>query len=166
MTPFRLALIAIAAIPVSAGDAQTRHPRAPVVAPPPFIARMPVPPRVADDRRVSIFFDYDSASLSPTAERIVDLAAERARRCDYVEIAIGGHVDTATRRSRALRLSRRMAETVRSGLIRRGLDPERIEAIGYGAAQPAIRTGPGVREPLNRRIEMLIQCPGDAPLSR
>jgi outer membrane protein OmpA-like peptidoglycan-associated protein len=163
MNPFRLALLGAAALPTSAGVTQTRHPRPPVLAPPPMVFQMPGPPRMADDRRISIFFDYDSASLSPIAEQIVDLAAERARRCHYLEIVIAGHVDTATRRSRAVRLSRRMAETVRSSLIRRGLAPERIKATGYGTAQPLTTTGPGVREPLNRRTEMLIRCPGDPP---
>jgi|GEM_PF-4061471 len=169
MYPLRIALLAIAAFPAS-GIAQIRaDSRPPVIAPPPIF--MPPPPRPLrtrdypqfHDKVIRIYFDYDSASLSPTAERIVDLAAEQAVRCNYLGIAIAGHVDTATRRSRALALSRRMAETARRALIARGLDPKRIDADGFGASRPAIATGPGIREPLNRRIEMEIRCPGNRP---
>ncbi len=120
---------------------------------------MPGYPRF-DDNLIRIYFDYDSAALSPTAERIVDLAAERAVSCRYLRIAIAGHVDAATRPSRAVRLSRKMAETVRRGLIARGLDKARIRATGYGSSRPAIAAAPGAREPFNRRIEMEIRCPG------
>jgi outer membrane protein OmpA-like peptidoglycan-associated protein len=169
MSPIRFAPLAIALLPVSAGIAQIRaDPSPPVLAPPPIVTAPPRAPRIRDypqfhDGLIRIYFDYGSASLSPTAARIVDLAARQARRCHYLGIAIAGHVDSATRRSRALILSRRMAETVRRALIARGLDPARIEADGFGASRPAVATAPGVREPYNRRTEMDIRCPGDPP---
>ena len=166
MSLVRIALLAIAILP-SAAIAQMRPGRPPVVAPPPIVLPPPIPPPSHHprftDRLVRIYFDYDSAFLSPTAERIVDLAAERALRCDYLGIEIAGHVDTANGRSRSLALSSRMAEEVRRALIARGLNPGRIAAEGFGASRPAKATGPGIREPLNRRVELEIICPGAPP---
>jgi outer membrane protein OmpA-like peptidoglycan-associated protein len=166
MSRISFALLCLAALPASAAVAQIRaDPSPPVLAPPPIVTAPPRAPRMRayptfDDDLVRIYFDYGSTSLSPTAWRIVDLAAERARRCRYLAIAIAGHTDSATPRSRALLLSRQMAETVRRGLVARGLDRARIAIAGYGATRPAIATAAGAREPFNRRIEMEIRCPG------
>jgi OOP family OmpA-OmpF porin len=41
--------------------------------------------------------------------------------------------------------------------VREGVPATAITVIGKGESQPLIRTGDGVREPQNRRVEIVIQ---------
>jgi OOP family OmpA-OmpF porin len=160
---FRFALLCLAAPAASAGIAQAGSDQQLIVPPPIVVTPVERPPTVSDlpiynDNLIRIYFDYDSAALVPSAVGIVDLIATRALRCPYPVIAIAGHVDTATRRSRARSLSRRMAETIRQALISRGIHPGDIRTTGYGASRLAIATGPNVRQPFNRRVEIEMGC--------
>ncbi|MGH6661495.1 MAG: OmpA family protein, partial [Rhodospirillales bacterium] len=53
-------------------------------------------------------------------------------------------------------LSRRRAEAIEQGLVRRGLDRDHVTLIAYGEQRPRIATPNGMREPLNRRVEIVV----------
>ena len=55
------------------------------------------------------------------------------------------------------RLSQRRADAVRAALIRAGMRPERVSVIARGESAPMVATGDGVREPRNRRAEIVLQ---------
>jgi OmpA-OmpF porin, OOP family len=50
----------------------------------------------------------------------------------------------------------RRAETVQSELVRDGVAPGEISIHGYGENNPLVPTAQGVREPQNRRVEIIL----------
>lgn len=101
-----------------------------------------------------IYFDWDRADISPTASQTIDAALARARGCQLQRITIIGHADTSQSTAYSQALSERMAAAVRHALVSRGVNANLIETSGRGETGPARPTADGVREPLNRRVEV------------
>jgi outer membrane protein OmpA-like peptidoglycan-associated protein len=122
----------------------------PVVQAPPPPAPPPPVPRPAV-RMFVVFFDFDRADLSAEARGIVREAATTARQQPGVRVFVTGHTDTVGSRAYNQRLSERRALAVKNEMVRAGLDEDEIGTIGRNFADPLVATGPGVREPQNRR---------------
>ena len=123
-------------------------PPAPVyMAPPP----PPAPAPVVSTREFMVFFDFDRSTLSPDAREIVAKAVDAAKTVGSVHITVTGHTDTVGSRRYNQRLSERRAAAVKAEMIRDGLDGAMIVTIGRNFSDPLVATGPGVREPQNRR---------------
>ena len=54
-------------------------------------------------------------------------------------------------------LSLRRAEAVAAELLRRGVPRNEIVTRGFGEANPLVPTADGVREPQNRRVEIILK---------
>ncbi len=50
----------------------------------------------------------------------------------------------------------RRANSVRDALVARGVKAHGISLAGRGEAEPAVPTADGVREPANRRVEIIL----------
>jgi outer membrane protein OmpA-like peptidoglycan-associated protein len=55
-----------------------------------------------------------------------------------------------------LALSLRRAEAVKAAMIKQGVPASLIVVVGKGESQPLVPTADGVREPQNRRVEIVI----------
>jgi outer membrane protein OmpA-like peptidoglycan-associated protein len=55
------------------------------------------------------------------------------------------------------KLSVRRAQTVRTELVRDGVAESEISIHGYGESNPLVPTARGVREPQNRRVEIILR---------
>ena len=53
-------------------------------------------------------------------------------------------------------LSLRRANSVKAELVRQGVPADAVAVVGRGEANPLVATGDGVREPQNRRVEIVI----------
>jgi len=118
-----------------------------VQAPPPPPPPAPAPPPV---RMFVVFFDFDRYDLTEQAASIVREAVVAARR-QPVRVMITGHTDTVGSREYNQRLSERRALSVKNAMVRGGNDSDEISTIGRNFADPLVPTGPGIREPQNRR---------------
>lgn len=118
--------------------------------PPPPLAQAAPPPAPPPVRMFVVFFDFDKYNLTEQAEVIVHQAVAAAQR-QPVRIMITGHTDTVGSRAYNQRLSERRAESVKSAMVRGGLNASDISTIGRNFADPLVPTGPGIREPQNRR---------------
>jgi OOP family OmpA-OmpF porin len=56
-----------------------------------------------------------------------------------------------------MKLSYRRADNVAAQLVQDGVQKSDIEIKGYGETHLLVPTGPGVREPQNRRVEIILQ---------
>ncbi|HTW26130.1 MAG TPA: OmpA family protein [Acetobacteraceae bacterium] len=126
--------------------------------PPPPPAPAPVAaPAPAPSRTYLVFFDWDRADLTQRARQIIAEAAQNSTRVQYTRIVVNGYTDTSGTPAYNLRLSVRRANAVKAELIRDGVPANVIETHGYGETHLLVPTGPGVREPQNRRVEIILR---------
>ena len=121
-------------------------------------APQPAPVAAAPAPAVSlVFFDFDSAVLTPEARAIVRTAAQQARRGGTARIEVTGHADTSGPASYNVGLSQRRANAVRTLLISEGVSQAEIAVAAKGETEPLVPTPDGVREPQNRRVEIVVK---------
>jgi outer membrane protein OmpA-like peptidoglycan-associated protein len=127
-------------------------PSAPAPAPAPVAAPAPAPART-----YLVFFDWDRADLTARARQIIAEAAQNSTRVQYTKIEVAGHADRTGTAAYNLALSRRRADNVAAELVRDGVPKAAIAIQAFGDSKPLVPTGPGVREPQNRRVEIVLK---------
>jgi outer membrane protein OmpA-like peptidoglycan-associated protein len=124
---------------------------APEAAPPPPPA--PAPQATS----FMVFFDWDRSDLSQQALATIGQAAQAFKTKGNARITATGHTDTSGPESYNMALSLRRANAVKDALVRNGVPATAIAVVGRGESQPLVQTGDGVREPQNRRVEIVMQ---------
>lgn len=129
-----------------------------VTPPPPPAAPAPIAaPAPAAARSYLVFFDWDKATLTDRAREIIKEAADNSTRVQYTQIEVNGYTDTSGTPQYNQRLSVRRAQAVAAELIKDGVPKEAIAIQGFGETHLLVATGPNVREPQNRRVEIIIK---------
>jgi len=100
----------------------------------------------------SLTFPFDEASLTRHARIVVREAARDSRLERPVRILVTGHADHVGGGHYNYRLSLQRARAVKAALVRHGVDGDLIYVAGRGFDDPAVPTGPGVRERENRQV--------------
>lgn len=98
-----------------------------------------------------VFFDFDSAALKPGAYSEISRVANVLNQYPRTTIRVEGHTDATGPAAYNMELSRRRAEAVRNALLQRGVDPRRIQTVGFGESQP-VSSDPAA----NRRVSIVI----------
>jgi outer membrane protein OmpA-like peptidoglycan-associated protein len=124
----------------------------PPAPPAPMPVAAPIPART-----YLIFFDWDRADLTSRAREIIAEAAENSRRVQVTRIEVQGHADRSGSDAYNLRLSRRRADAVSAELVARGVPRGIITIQAFGESRPLVPTADGVREPQNRRVEIILR---------
>ncbi|HYZ22296.1 MAG TPA: OmpA family protein [Rhodopila sp.] len=117
------------------------------------IAAVPAPA----SRSYLVFFDWDKATLTDRARQIVAEAAANAAKVQYTRIEVSGYTDTSGTPKYNHSLSIRRAQVVAAELVKDGVPKDAIAVQGFGDTHLLVPTGPGVREPQNRRVEIVIK---------
>jgi OmpA-OmpF porin, OOP family len=117
----------------------------------------PPPPPVTQAPSFMVFFDWDRSNLSPQALNTIKQAADAYKAKGSARITATGHTDRSGPESYNMALSLRRANAVKDALVRDGVPATAISVIGKGETQPLVPTADGVREPQNRRVEIVIQ---------
>jgi outer membrane protein OmpA-like peptidoglycan-associated protein len=127
------------------------------VAPPPMAAPAPAPvPQAMAARSYLVFFDWDRADLTDRARQIIVAAAQASTKVQTTSIDVQGNADRTGTAAYNLALSRRRADVVKAELVRNGVPGAAITVQAFGDTQPLVATGPGVREPQNRRVAIIL----------
>jgi outer membrane protein OmpA-like peptidoglycan-associated protein len=126
------------------------------VAPPPAPAAAAVPAQ-APARSYLVFFDWDKATLTDRARQIIREAADNSTKVQYTRIEVNGYTDTSGTPRYNQGLSVRRAQAVAAELVKDGVPRAAISIQGYGDTHLLVPTGPGVREPQNRRVEIIVR---------
>jgi outer membrane protein OmpA-like peptidoglycan-associated protein len=125
-----------------------------VEAPPP---PPPPPPEPQMPMNYLVFFDWDRYDLTEEGMRVVAAAAQNALSGGISTIMATGHADLSGPDAYNMGLSERRAETVRDQLILLGVPAEMISIAWKGEREPLVPTADGVREPQNRRVEIVFE---------
>jgi outer membrane protein OmpA-like peptidoglycan-associated protein len=116
------------------------------------LAAQPVRPA-----KFTLYFIEGKDEFTDESKQIVDsVFAEIAKR-PVPDVLVMGHTDSVGNDQVNDALSRQRAETVRAALIRHGIAPENIAAIGRGKREPFVPTAEGVSQPRNRRVEIIVR---------
>jgi len=124
----------------------------------PAVAETPAPPRAPEVARTYlVFFDWNRADLTDRARQIIGEAANASRTARATRIEVAGHADRSGTPQYNQRLSQRRAEAVASELVRQGVNRGDIGVTAFGESRPLVPTADGVREPQNRRVEIVLR---------
>jgi len=127
-------------------------PVAPAPAPAPVAAPAPAPAKT-----YLVFFDWDKYNLTPRATQIIAQAASDSKTEQTTTIDVSGYTDTSGTPTYNQGLSERRAKAVAAQLVSDGVSESEIAIHAYGETHLLVPTGPGVREPQNRRVEIVLQ---------
>ncbi|WP_431268180.1 OmpA family protein [Dankookia sp. P2] len=125
--------------------------------PPPPVAVAAPAVAPAPARTYLVFFDWDRADLTSRAREIIAEAASNAGRVQATRIEVAGHADRSGTPAYNQRLSQRRADAVAAELVARGISRNEISVSAYGESRPLVPTADGVREPQNRRVEIVLR---------
>ena len=148
----KLFVLAAAAFMIAACDEP-----APATAPPP-----PPPPA---PQSFMVFFDWDSARLNTQAANVVGQAAGAFKTKGGARITATGHTDTSGTPAYNMALSLRRANAVKDALVKEGVPATAIAVVGRGDQGLLVQTGPNVREPQNRRVEIVMAQVAAMPMN-
>jgi len=123
----------------------------------PTVMAAPPPPPVTQAPSYMVFFDWDRSNLSDQALATIGQAANAYKTKGNARITATGHTDTSGPEAYNMALSLRRANTVKDALVRNGVPATAIAVIGRGEQGLLVQTADGVREPQNRRVEIVIQ---------
>ena len=128
-----------------------------VAAPTPITPPAQAAPASVPARSYLVFFDWDKATLTDRARQIVKEAADNSTRVQYTQIEVKGYTDTSGTPRYNHGLSVRRARAVQAELVKDGVPENAITIQGFGDAHLLVPTGPGMRRPQNRRVEIIIR---------
>lgn len=100
-----------------------------------------------------VYFDYDSYTVKPEYQSVVDGHARFLRANPARRVALEGHTDQRGGREYNLALGQKRAEAVRRALTLLGVNDGQLEAVSFGKEKPAVEgSGENVWAE-NRRVE-------------
>ena len=102
-------------------------------------------------------FDFDKSVVKPEGRAKLDELVGKIKGITLEVVIAVGHTDSIGSDAYNQRLSERRAEAVRQALVKEGLTAGAISTVGRGKTQPLVPTADGVREPQNRRAEIVLQ---------
>ncbi len=106
--------------------------------------------------RFTVYFGFDRSDLNSQARAVIDEVVDAVRAQASPLLSVVGHTDTSGSVGYNQTLSERRANTVKGALVDEGVDGGSITTSGRSENEPAVATGDGVIEPLNRRVEITI----------
>lgn len=126
--------------------------------PPPVpVSAQAAAPAPEPARTYLVFFDWDRADLTARARQIVAEAAQASTHVQTTRIEVNGYTDLSGTAAYNQKLSVRRAQSVQTELVRDGVSASEISIHGYGESNPLVQTAEGVREPQNRRVEIILK---------
>ena len=121
------------------------------------VAAAPPPAAAPAAKTYLVFFDFDRSDITPEAAAIIRQAAADARSMQVRVVVVTGHADRSGPTDYNQRLSERRANAVRNALVREGVPNNVIQTSGRGENDNLVQTADGVREPRNRRVEIVFR---------
>ena len=103
-----------------------------------------------------VLFHFGKSELQPNGMRNINTLAEYLLQNPDRKVIVEGYTDSVGSAAFNQTLSERRAESVRNALVRKGVDPTRIVAQGYGKEYPVASNSTDSGRAQNRRVEVTI----------
>ena len=142
---------------VRAAPAPAPAPVARPAPPPPAAAPAPAPQPPAATKvtyAADAFFDFDKATLKPEGKAKLDDLVGKIQGINLEVIIAVGHTDSVGSDTYNQKLSVRRAEAVKSYLVSKGIEKNRVYTEGKGEKQPVADNKTAEGRAKNRRVEI------------
>lgn len=103
-----------------------------------------------------VLFDTGRAELKPSATRSIDQIAAFLNENPERRVQVEGFTDSQGSDEYNRQLSQRRADAVAQAIIQRGIQAERVRALGYGEEYPVASNDSAGSRQLNRRVEIIV----------
>lgn len=149
--------------PVPAPPAPVAQAPAPAPAPayvaPPAPAPIALAPEAAPVPKKLVLegvnFDFDESVIRPEDQANIDKDIATLEQWGKVNIEVAGHTDSRGSDEYNMTLSQQRADAVRNHLIKKGIEADRLTAVGYGESQPVADNATDEGRFKNRRVELI-----------
>lgn len=105
----------------------------------------------------TLYFQPNSSFVTAAALTQVLRIVDEVQRRQVADVSVYGHADNTGDVNVGITLSLDRANAVRDALVAQGLDPGIITVASFGDRDPLVAAAPGVQEPLNRRVEVVVR---------
>lgn len=105
--------------------------------------------------RENVVFATNSDILDPTAQSTLDKVAAAINRFQRPVVETGGHTDNQGSEAFNIDLSQRRAASVNAYLEAQGVDPNRLQPVGFGPTQPVADNATEEGRQQNRRVAFI-----------
>jgi OOP family OmpA-OmpF porin len=104
-----------------------------------------------------INFKTGSDKITRGSNKVLDEAVKVLTDYPDVKLEIGGHTDNVGKAEYNMDLSQRRAESVKNYLVEKGINSDRLTAVGYGMDKPITSNKTKADKAKNRRTEFTLQ---------
>jgi outer membrane protein OmpA-like peptidoglycan-associated protein len=105
-----------------------------------------------------VLFDVNSAALDSGGRSTLEEVAAVVDEYDKTAVVVQGHTDSTGSEEHNQALSERRASSVRGYLVSRGVDADRVAAVGMGEGYPVASNGSESGRQQNRRVDILLKA--------
>ncbi len=108
---------------------------------------------------LQVYFDTDKSTIKSASNKSIKKVAAMMKVYPGMQIELRGHTDSNNKTGDPnynLKLSQSRADAVKQALVKEGIDPSRINAIGYGDSKPVADNNSEEGRSKNRRTEFII----------
>ncbi len=111
---------------------------------------------VSVERKTPIHFDFDKAVVRPKDYSLLDAHIGYLSNNPSARMIIEGHTDSIGSEEYNQKLSVRRSRAAYDYMVRKGVDPQRLQTIGYGESRPVAENKTPVGRAQNRRAEFVV----------
>lgn len=104
-----------------------------------------------------LYFEPNSSQLTKESAELVARIMNRIRETNSSDISVVGHADSVGSREANKKISTERARSISDKLVALGVSMTAIEIDSHGMENPLVPTPPGVSEPKNRRVEVVVR---------
>ena len=101
-----------------------------------------------------VLFDTGKWTIKPEAYPELDDIVAVMKKNQALKVEIQGHTDNRGSKTMNQTLSEKRANAVMEYLVKMGIQPQRLSAVGYGLSMPVASNGTAKGRALNRRVEL------------
>lgn len=103
-----------------------------------------------------MLFDFDKSTIKPEAGAILDRLVVFMNENKDKKVSLSGHTDSVGTDAYNQKLSERRVNSVRSYVVKKGVDAGRISGQGFGETKPIADNKTKDGRAKNRRVEVKV----------
>lgn len=104
-----------------------------------------------------VYFSTDSDAITSETRAVLSLVLSAAKKGSARKVVLSGHTDRAGADGYNDVLSKKRVDSIAASLVAAGLAASTVNKSIHGERKPRVATKDGVREKLNRRVEIVVE---------